>query len=385
MADQDIDLALRLVTSLPELAHLRVGYESAGWAERASTSRTPTTRCSPPPSVWPRGAPGTAATSPARGRWRRSREGGVPGRGTGRVAYPADVLADVALYEGDPHAALAHYEGEVARARRDADPIRLVWTLFYVAVCHAALRTPDAGLAAARGGGAGRGDDGQPDGAVDGPLRTRLGAQEVRAGPGAGTVRRGGGAGRVGAELLVARHRVDGGRGHPGRARRSGHRGADVRRGARPLGPRRGLDPAVAQPAVRDTVVWSGSVPTTMPSRCTTHSSRRGSPRRWTRPSSPSSPSDRWGPLRRFERCRGRRAGAFEPGPRYRAEPVRYTPITCTGQVRSTTGSKDAGDRIRVRPPLATITVDEIRLDVDLVGVVEHALVFVEEALGHAD
>ena len=35
MADRDIDLALRLVTSLPELAHLRVGYEAAGWAERS--------------------------------------------------------------------------------------------------------------------------------------------------------------------------------------------------------------------------------------------------------------------------------------------------------------------------------------------------------------
>ena len=96
----------------------------------------------------------------ARGAWNRGdfararslaalAEGRVPGRGTGRVAYPADVLADVALYEGDAHAALAHYEGEVARARRDADPIRLVWTLFYVAMCHAALRNPDAGLPAA--------------------------------------------------------------------------------------------------------------------------------------------------------------------------------------------------------------------------------------------
>ena len=97
----------------------------------------------------------------ARGAWNRGEfsrarslatlaQGDVPGRGTGRVAYPADVLADVALYEGDPHVALAHYESEVARARRDADPIRLVWTLFYVAVCHAVLRTPHAGLAAAQ-------------------------------------------------------------------------------------------------------------------------------------------------------------------------------------------------------------------------------------------
>ena len=31
----------------------------------------------------------------------------------------------------------------------DDDPIRLVWTLFYVAICHAALRTPEEGIAAA--------------------------------------------------------------------------------------------------------------------------------------------------------------------------------------------------------------------------------------------
>jgi hypothetical protein len=73
----------------------------------------------------------------------------LPGRGNGRVAYPGDVLADVALYEGDPATALAHYEREMTRARRDDDPIRLVWTLFYVAICQAALRTPAAGLAAA--------------------------------------------------------------------------------------------------------------------------------------------------------------------------------------------------------------------------------------------
>src|SRR4029077_19925140 len=34
VADRDIDLALRLVTSLTELAHLRIGYEAAGWAEQ---------------------------------------------------------------------------------------------------------------------------------------------------------------------------------------------------------------------------------------------------------------------------------------------------------------------------------------------------------------
>jgi predicted ATPase/DNA-binding SARP family transcriptional activator len=149
VADRDAGLALRLVTSLPELAHLRVGYESARWAERALDLADP-------------GHPLFAAAvgAAARGAWNRGdfararslaarAEGRVPARGTGRVAYPGDVLADVALYEGDAASALRHYRAEVERARRDDDPIRLVWTLYYVAVCHAVLRAPEDGLPAA--------------------------------------------------------------------------------------------------------------------------------------------------------------------------------------------------------------------------------------------
>ncbi len=124
MAERDIDLALRLVTSVTELAHLRVGYESALWAERVIEVAD---RDQP---LFP-AAVGVAA----RGAWNRGDndrarslaglgEGRVPRRGTGRVAYPEDVLADLALYAGDAHAALTHYEGEEARARRDDDPIR---------------------------------------------------------------------------------------------------------------------------------------------------------------------------------------------------------------------------------------------------------------------
>ncbi len=150
MADEDIDLALRLVTSLVELAHLRVSYEAAGWAERTIAPADPDNPLF------------TAAVGfAARGAWNRGdftrarslakiAEGRTPGRGTGRVAYPADVLADLALYEGDADAALTHYDDEVARARDDGDPIRLVWTLFYVAICHAVLRNPDNGLPAAQ-------------------------------------------------------------------------------------------------------------------------------------------------------------------------------------------------------------------------------------------
>ncbi|TQM36224.1 BTAD domain-containing putative transcriptional regulator [Pseudonocardia cypriaca] len=149
VADRDADLAMRLVTSLPELAHLRVGYESATWAERTLDLADP-------------GHPlyAAAAGAAARGAWNRGdfararalaalAGGRVPGRGTGRVAYPGDVLADVALYADDPGAALRHYSAEVERARRDDDPIRLVWTLYYVAVCHAVLRNPEQGLPAA--------------------------------------------------------------------------------------------------------------------------------------------------------------------------------------------------------------------------------------------
>lgn len=148
-ADGDIDLALRLVTSLPELVHLRVGYESAGWAERTlelADAEHP---------LFP-----TAVGLAARGAWNRGdfsrarslatlAEGRVPRRGTGRNAFPADVLADVGVYEGDVHSALVYYDSEVARARRDGDPLRLVWTLYCVAICHAMLRTADAGLPAA--------------------------------------------------------------------------------------------------------------------------------------------------------------------------------------------------------------------------------------------
>jgi tetratricopeptide (TPR) repeat protein len=137
---------VRLVTSLPELVHLRVGYESAGWAERALDIADPGHPLLP-------AAVGVAA----RGAWNRGdfpaaralaarAHGRTPERGTGRIAYPGDVLADVALYEGDADAALRHYRAEVARARRDGDPVRLVWTLYYVAVCHAVQRAPERGL-----------------------------------------------------------------------------------------------------------------------------------------------------------------------------------------------------------------------------------------------
>jgi predicted ATPase len=149
-AQRDADLALRLVTSMGELAHLRVGYEVSTWAERALGL---TGQDHP---LWP-----AAVGAAARGAWNRGDHGRAraliarasgrqPGRGTPRTSYPGDVLADVRLYEGDVGAALIHYEAEAQRARDGDDPIRLVWTLYYLAICHAVRRQPDRGEPAAR-------------------------------------------------------------------------------------------------------------------------------------------------------------------------------------------------------------------------------------------
>ncbi len=150
VAGKDGDLAVRLVTASSELALLRVGYEAAGWAERALDLVEADHPLLP-----------AAAGLAARGAFTRgdyaaaralaARVGGrLPGRGTGRIAYPADVLADVALYEGDADTALRHWRSEVLRARREADRIRLVWSHYYVAVCHAVLRAPERGVPSAQ-------------------------------------------------------------------------------------------------------------------------------------------------------------------------------------------------------------------------------------------
>lgn len=150
VAADDIDTALALVTSLSEFVHLRIGYESSGWAERvleiagADHPRYAAAVGFAARGAWNRGEFGRARSLATRANGRR------PARGTGRVAYPGDVLADLALYEGDADTALRHYRGELDHARAEADPIRLVWTLFYVAICHAALRAPDDGVAAAK-------------------------------------------------------------------------------------------------------------------------------------------------------------------------------------------------------------------------------------------
>ena len=151
VADRDVDLALRLVTSLPELTHVRLGVRGGRVGRAVARSRRPE------PSAVRRGGRrrrprcvGASATSRVPDGSPRAPAAASRRAGTGRVGYPADVAADVALYEGDVDAAEAHYTAEVDRARRDADPIRLVWTLYYVAICHAVRRAPEEGVPAAQ-------------------------------------------------------------------------------------------------------------------------------------------------------------------------------------------------------------------------------------------
>jgi predicted ATPase/DNA-binding SARP family transcriptional activator len=150
MTDGEIDVAVRLVASVAELAGLRIGYEVAGWAERVAP-------IADPDHPLFAAVVGTAARGAwvqgdaARARWLAAlAEGRLPGRGTARFAYPTDVLTEVALFEGDARGAQAYYDVETARARRDADPIRLVQTVSILAVIQVVLGDPEGALPAAR-------------------------------------------------------------------------------------------------------------------------------------------------------------------------------------------------------------------------------------------
>ncbi len=149
MAECNIDLALRLVTALPELLGLRVGYEVGDWAERVVAVADPD---------HPLFA--AAAGTAARGAWTRGdlsgarslaalADGRVPGPGSPRMCYPGDVPVDVAILEGDVQRAPAYWDREMARARSDGDPIRLVWTVFSSAIWRGVLGVPDVALPAA--------------------------------------------------------------------------------------------------------------------------------------------------------------------------------------------------------------------------------------------
>ena len=168
MATGDIDSALRLVTSLVGVcasAHRIRGVRLGGTSPRDRRSRGSVVRR----RGWLRRA--------GRMEPRRSHQGAdaglprrrpLPGRGNGRVAYPGDVLADVALYEGDPAdgaGALRTRDG-AGSSRRRPNSVGVDAVLRRDLPGRAAY--PRGGPCRSGGGRAGRRRHGQPDGPIDG-------------------------------------------------------------------------------------------------------------------------------------------------------------------------------------------------------------------------
>lgn len=150
MADGDMALALRVVVTLPELVHLRVGYHSMDWVERAIRLADPDHPLYP-------AAVGVAA----RGAWvlgqaTRVRElaglaaGRRPPAGTQYLAYPSDSLADMGLVEGDAEGALAYYQSELELIGGTGELPRELWVLYNITIAHDFLGAPENGIAAAQ-------------------------------------------------------------------------------------------------------------------------------------------------------------------------------------------------------------------------------------------
>ncbi|SOJ56361.1 Putative HTH-type transcriptional regulator [Mycobacterium simulans] len=150
MEQHDTGLALRLGASTPEFLGWRMGYEDADHAAQLIAVADPDHPLFP-----------VVVGATARAAWNHAdfahakslaalAGGRRPARGTARVVYPCDVLADIALFEGDPQGARSYWDAEAALARRDADPIRLAWTLYLLAICEALLGKPDSALSAAQ-------------------------------------------------------------------------------------------------------------------------------------------------------------------------------------------------------------------------------------------
>ena len=105
MADGDTGLALRLVASLAELIHMRVGYPSLGWVERAIEAADPDhPQYAAAVGVAARGAWVLGQFSHALALAARA-DGRVPQPGHSYLGYPGDVLADGQIFLGDPAAA----------------------------------------------------------------------------------------------------------------------------------------------------------------------------------------------------------------------------------------------------------------------------------------
>ena len=139
---------MRLVTSLPEVLQVRLGYEAAEWAERALDLTS---------EDHPLFVAGVGAA--ARGAWnvgdfararRLARAGGrLPGPGAGADGVPGRRRRRRCAVRRRRRRGVSPLRAQVDVARREVDRIRLVWTLYYVAICHAVQRAPGLGVPAA--------------------------------------------------------------------------------------------------------------------------------------------------------------------------------------------------------------------------------------------
>ncbi|CDO10837.1 AfsR/SARP family transcriptional regulator [Mycolicibacterium cosmeticum] len=145
MARHDIDLALRLVTSLPEI-HLRIGYVPMDWVERAVQAAD---RDHP---LFPAAVGTVARGYQVLGDFGHARaiislaEGREPAPGVSYLAHPADVLADVVMNEGDAITSTAYFEELFHESQEDTDPLRLVLAGERITLGHQEMGTLSAAL-----------------------------------------------------------------------------------------------------------------------------------------------------------------------------------------------------------------------------------------------
>ncbi len=157
----DVDTGARIVASIPDWGYWRSRYELSRWAQWVWETTTPDD------PRW-RAVCGSAA----RGAWIGGRfdeaiRFGNAGAGTtgaviARSGHPDDVLADVALYQGNAEAALEHYSRVVVEASEQRDITREVWATYYVAVINAVLRRSPEAIEAATKALAGARETGNP-------------------------------------------------------------------------------------------------------------------------------------------------------------------------------------------------------------------------------
>ncbi|AFM18258.1 putative ATPase [Mycolicibacterium chubuense NBB4] len=142
MARHDMDLVLRLVTSLPDV-HLRIGYHSIDWVERAVTT------ADPDHPLYPAAVGTIARAAWVLGEFSHACElaglagGRAPRAGASYIAHPSDVVADAALYEGDARSALTYYRRLLANPHDVADPLRLALIVDRITFCHRRLGTSE--------------------------------------------------------------------------------------------------------------------------------------------------------------------------------------------------------------------------------------------------